>query len=102
MLESTWLFLGTLATLSTLAAVLIPARLDTIAIVAGVVGFILWGMVAYGALNLVVVGDAVTYTFSMPPVTVVTAMISLLPGYVALTGPVDLIAKARSPQAREI
>jgi hypothetical protein len=100
MLESGWLFLGCVATLVTAGTVLTTD--DGWAIVLGVVGFVSWGMFAYASLDVVAVGDAVTYNFTLPVMTLFGVMMSLLPGYIALTGPVDLITGYRSATADDL
>lgn len=92
MLESAWLFVGCLGVLATLGA-LVTAD-DGVAIIAGVAGAITWGVWTYGTLDLVVVGDSVTYTFTMPALTLLGLMLALIPSYVALTGPVELVSRA--------
>jgi len=100
MLESAWLFIGAVAVLVTAAAVLTTD--DGVAIMAGVVGFILWGMWTWGSLDVRVVGDSVTYSFTMPGVTFVGIMLALIPGFIALTGPIDIAKRARTPEADDI
>lgn len=100
MLESAWLFTGALATITTLGAVLTTD--DGLAILTGTLGFILWGLWAYGTIDLVVVADTTTYTYSMPELTIVGVAVSLLPAYIALTGPLELISRWRNPQTQDV
>lgn len=66
---------------------------DGAAIFSGIVGFISWGMVAFGSFDVRVVGDSVTYSFNMPTVAFFAVMMALIPGYIALTGPANIIAE---------
>jgi len=100
MLESTWLFIGLGAFLTTGVAVLTTD--DGVAIMSGIVGFLSWGFLAYGSLNLKVVGDSVTYSFSQPGVTMWCVMMALVPGFIALTGPTDIINRYREPATEEL
>lgn len=102
MLQSAWLGIGIVALCATAVAlstktkgaVLFPND-DGIAIYSGVVGFIAWSFVAYGALDLQVVGDSTVHSFSMPSVTIFAVMMAVVPGFIALTGPVDIVRRAR-------
>lgn len=100
MLESAWLFVGCVAILATAAAVL--TNDDGVAIVAGVLGFVTWGVWTYGSLDVRAVGDSVTYTFSMPSLTILGIAFALIPAYIALTGPTEIINRHREPNAEEI
>lgn len=99
MLESAWLFVGGLAVLATVGTLLVQD--DGLAIVAGVAGAVTWGVWTYGTLDIVVVGDSVTYTFTMPALTLLGVMFALVPSYVALTGPVELVGRARNGASTE-
>jgi len=110
MLESAWLFTGVTAVLVTTVAVLtqtqgaalIPND-DGVAIISGVLGFISWGVFAFGALDVRVVGDSVTYSFGMPSIAIFATIMGLVPGYVALTGPAEIIAsRYRNPSTDEL
>lgn len=69
----------------------------------GVIAFVGWGIVAYGSLNVEVVGGAVTYTYSMPYVAIFVAVFSLVPLYVALEGPAEAIGQRYSrPRTEDI
>lgn len=100
MILAAWLFIGTVATLVTAGTILVPD--DGWAIVLGVAGFVSWAIVAYGAFDVTVVGDSVTYSFAMPIVTLFALIMSIIPGYIALTGPVDLITSWRTTDADEL
>jgi len=110
MLQLTFLFVGVTAILATgvalstqtQAAALFPND-DGIAIISGVVGFIAWGFFAYGALNVEVVTDSgTTVATSMPAVTYFAVALALIPGYIALTGPVNIINRARDTSAKDV
>jgi len=110
MLESAWLFIGVVAMLATGVAVSTKTKVagaypndDGIAIFSGVISFISWGMVAYGALNIEVItetGEIVSY--SMSSVTYFAIALALVPAYIALTGPVDIVRRARNPDAKDV
>lgn len=101
MLQSAWLLIALIALSTTAVAVSTKSKGaaiwpndDGVAIMSGVVGFISWGMVAFGAFDIRVVGDSVTYTFTMPYVAIFAVMMALIPGYIALTGPATIIRRS--------
>jgi len=95
------LFVGTVAILSTAAALITFD--DGVAIMMGVTGFVSWGVVSFGALDLRVVRDATVYQFEAYILTLFTAMLALIPLYIALTGPMELIgSRVRAPSQDEI
>lgn len=100
MLESAWLFTGLLAIIATTACVLTTD--DGIAIISGVLGFIAWGVWTFGTLGVEAVGDSTTFTFSMPSVTLLGVAFAMVPAYIALTGPVEIIGRYREPSQREV
>ena len=109
MLESAWLFIGVIATLSTIFAVSTQssfARMfpddDAVAIMAGIVGFVSWAVWTYGSLNVEVVTDSGVEVFGMPSVTFLGIALSLVPGYIALTGPADIIRRHKEPDAKDL
>lgn len=110
MLESTWLFIGATALLTTgmaaatqtQASAYFDRYADPIAIVAGMIGLVSWAILAYGSLDLTVVGDSVTYSFSQPAVTFWCAIMALPNLYVALTGPMETLKKATAAEADDL
>lgn len=110
MLESTWLTIAATAILTTVFAASTQTRVsglydeyaDPIAMVGGLLGVASWGMLAYGSLDLRVVGDSVTYSFSQPGVTVWCLMMAVVPLYVALTGPLEGMKRAVSTTAEDV
>lgn len=100
MLSTAWVFVGAVALVATLGAVLTAD--DGVAIVGGVVGFICWGVWSFGALDLTVVNSGGVETFSMPEVAFLGIMFALLPGYIALTGPIEIIGRARSGDPEKV
>lgn len=109
MLLSAWLFIGVVAVLATGLAVStksIGSRLwpnsDGVAIMSGVVGFIAWGIWTYGTFQLEVARDATIYQFTNPALAFFGIMMALVPGYIALTGPVDIINSARNPDMEDL
>lgn len=109
MLESAWLFVGRIAfawtVLTVIGAVYVDPVDDTgdgLATIGGVVGFILWGVWTFGALDVSVVVGSSTITFTHPELAILGVALSLVPGYIALTGPIELINRAREPRTDEI
>lgn len=98
MLQNAWLFVGVLAILATGAAVLTDD--DGIAIASGSLGFVAWAIWSYGALNVVVGETGETWT--MPELTMLGVALALIPGYIALTGPVEIISRARDTDLQEV
>lgn len=109
MLDDAWLFLGRSAliwtVLTVVAAVYVDPRDstgDSMAMISGVIGFVLWGVWTFGALNIEVVQGTNTISFAHPEVAIVGVAMSLVPGYVALTGPIELIKRAREPSTDQV
>lgn len=110
MIESAFLFVGRIAfawTVLTVAGAVYASRDmsetgDALATVGGVVGFVLWGVWSYATLNVQVVGDAVVYEFSHPELTILGIAMAMVPGYIALTGPIELINRYREPTTEQI
>lgn len=110
MLESTWLFMGATALLATGMAMATQTQAsayfdryaDPIAIVAGLIGVVTWALLAYGSLNIRVVGDAVTYSFTQPSVTLWCAIMALPNLYVAVTGPMETLKRATAAEADDL
>jgi len=100
MLLQAWLFIGAVAALTTGAALWTAD--DSIAILTGVIGFISWGLWAYGALNLQIVRDATTYTYTQPEVALLGVALAIVPGFVALNGPVEMMARYRDVRHEEV
>lgn len=94
MLAMAWVFVGVVALLATIGGVLTED--DGVAIVAGVVGFVSWGIWTFGALDLQVASSGGLQTVSMPELALLGVALALLPGYIALTGPVQIISRAKS------
>lgn len=107
MLESTWLFIGTTALLTsgvalatqTQASQYFDRYADPVAIVVGTIGVFSWGILAYGSLDITVVGDSVTYSFTQPSVTFWCLIMALPNLYVALTGPMESLKRATAARA---
>lgn len=109
MLESAFLFVGAIAFAWTLVTLLAATYAtpaagagDGLATMAGVVGFVLWGVWTFGTLEIEVVADTTTYTFTHPELTFLGVALALVPGYIALTGPIELISRARNPSTDDI
>ena len=100
MLNTAWLFIGVVSVLITAGAILTPD--DGWAILLGVAGFVSWGIFAYAALEITVPTDATTYQFTLPIVTMYGVIMSLIPGYIALTGPTEIVGRWRDADIDEI
>jgi hypothetical protein len=101
MLLAAWLVVVALGVLSTAGALL--TNDDGVAIVTGVLGFLKFGVAAFGAFELTVVdGAGGTLQFVETEVALLMLTLSLLPGYVALTGPVQIIQRVRDTRMEEI
>lgn len=109
MLESAWLFVGRIAMVWTILTVAAAVYVDPVddtgdglAIIGGVVGFVLWGIWTFGTLEIELVEGSSTYTFQHPELTILGVVLALVPGYIALTGPIELINRARQPTSDEL
>lgn len=96
---ATFLFLGALGVLTNAAAILTSQ--DTFAIMAGTVGFVVWGVWSFGALNVREVTRCCVQQYSFPPLAIIGLMFALVPAYIALTGPLELAARARTVTSGE-
>jgi hypothetical protein len=95
-----WLFIGAVAILSTAATLL--TNDDAMAILLGIAGFGSWGLVAYGSFDVAMLSNGSEFTYTMPAVAIFCAGISLIPLYIALTGPIDLVTRAKDPTLDEV
>lgn len=111
MYETHFLFLGTIAFLWTVLTALAASVLETadnsqdaLAMVAGVIGFILWGVWSFAALNVQVIagGQTTATTYSSPELAIVGVMLALVPGWIALTGPFELVSRWRDGNMDEL
>jgi len=100
MLFGAWLFVGVIALLATGAAV--STRDNAKAIMAGIAGALAWGYWAFGALDLRVVRDSTTYQYSQPELTILGVALALVPLFVALTGPFEVVGRVREPRDEEV
>lgn len=100
MLVHAWLLVAGMGALFTLAAMLTPD--DGWAIVTGAAGFVAWGIAAYGSLEVEIASEGVTIGFSMPAVTLFCTIMALIPGYVALTGPTDIVRRYRNARPEDL
>jgi len=95
MIESGWLFAGAVAILAT--GVALGTDDDGVAILGGTAGTITWGVWTFGSLNVDVVADSGSVvTVTNPSLTLLGIALALVPAYVALTGPVELVQRAAS------
>lgn len=101
MLLEAWLFVGFVAVLATGAALVTPD--DGMAIVAGVAGLIAWGVWTFGTVEVhrPIQGNP-ELTFSEPALTLLGIALALVPAWIALTGPVELVSRYRDGRLEEI
>jgi len=111
MLESAWLFVGVVAILATGVALSTQTQTvaqgqnaDGIAIITGIAGFLTWGVWTFGTLEIEVLAqDGSTVVFTSPSLTFLGLMLMLVPGYIALTGPAEIIRRSvDNPEHREV
>jgi len=95
-----WLVIGLLAILATVGAGITQTELvrtvgnaDGIAMVTGAIGTIAWGIWSYGALAVEHIAPSTTYVFSMPAVSVLGVALAIVPAYVLLTGPYEMLSQ---------
>lgn len=100
MLLAAWLFLGALAVLTTGIALLTSD--DSLAIITGILGMLSWGLFAYNALEVEVVDAGTTVTMTMPSVTIISLAFAVVPTLIALTGPVEIVARVRDTTQDEV
>lgn len=100
MLVHAWVLAAVLAVLTTIGAVLSNDQGQ--AIVAGLLGFVTWGVFVFGTFNVEVHAGTSTIHYSMPSVAIMGVAMALVPGYIMLTGPIDLIGRYRNPDQSEI
>ena len=100
MLLQAWLFIGVVALVA--SGVALMTSDDGLAVMTGILGFVTWGVWVFGSLNLSVVRDATVYTYSLPAVAIVGIAFAIIPGFIALTGPVEVIGGWRSVSQREL
>lgn len=100
MLLSAWLVAVTVAVLATIGA--LTTTDDGLAIITGIIGFLTFGIAAFGALDLRVVRGATTYQFTQTELAILLVALSLLPGWIALTGPVQIIQRVRETRMEEV
>jgi len=100
MIAEAWYFVGIVAILTSGLALLTSD--DGLATLTGVLGFVSWGVWTYGAFDMEIVRDATVYTFSEPAVAILGIALALVPGWIALTGPFEVIERYREPNQREV
>lgn len=100
MLLTAWLVVVAIAVLATLGAV--TTTDDGVAIVAGITGFITFGIAAFGAFDLTVIDGGTTTQIQEPTIAILMLALSILPGLIALTGPVQIISRVRETRMEEV
>lgn len=97
MQELTWVFLGVIAAAATYVALSTPD--DQRVIIFGLIGFLTWGLFAYGALSVQhVSANGVISIHRYPALTAWGLMMAAPNFYVALTGPLELVRNPRELQ----
>lgn len=100
MLIKVWLFIGLVALLATGLAML--TNDNGVAIMTGVLGFVAWGYWSFGALNIEIVSNGSTIAQDQQAVALLGIALAMIPGYIAFTGPVEIIERFRSPSPDEV
>jgi len=101
MLETAWIQVGRIALVLTLATVTLAAVSDVrgqgeaLSTYLGIASFITWGVWTFGSLNVTTLDGGSQFTFSHPELAILGVVLALVPGYIALTGPIELVARAR-------
>lgn len=106
MLESSWLFVGAIAFIMTLvtlgAAAFENPGDDVLTMITGTVGFVSWGVWTFGTLDITVISQGTELSFSQPELTFLGIVMALVPGYLALTGPFELVKRARDTEMGDV
>lgn len=109
MLMQGWLFIGVVAIAATgvaistqTEAVRVYPNDDGVAIISGIIGFLAWGFWTYGALDVEVVTGGQTSEFVMPELALFGVAMAIIPGFIALTGPVNIVRRARKPTSQDV
>lgn len=101
MLLAVWLFVGGVAILASGVALLTDD--DGVAIVAGAVATVTWGVWTFGTLDIErPVEGATGLSFTEPAVTLVGVVLAIVPLYIMLTGPVELISRAQDAGPEDV
>lgn len=90
MLDLAWLFIGLIGLVATIAAVATDE--NEIAIVAGLLGMFAWLLWSFGAYAGIETASGTEY--QMWPVALLGTAIALVPGFIALTGPIEILGNA--------
>jgi hypothetical protein len=107
-LESAWLFLGILGTfwqflaLSSMIYFNPQGEGSIVQFFTAVLAFICYGVFTYGSLSVRVVGDAVTYEFTMPSVTLVGVALTVSAGFLVLSEPLDAVNQYRGATQEDL
>jgi len=100
MIQSAWLFAGLVAILATTGA--LATTDDGMAIVLGVAGTGGWGVTGYGALDLELVSNGTEFSFTSPTIALLCFGVSLIPLYIALTGPINIVRRATTARPEDL
>jgi len=110
MLESAWLFVGVVSILATGVAVGTQTELlgastnaDGIAILSGIVGFVSWGVWTFGTLEIETpIEGNPDLVFASPALTFLGIVLMLVPGWIALTGPIEIASRYKQPESKDV
>lgn len=107
MLESAWLFLGTIAfiwtILNVIASSIVTVETYDFVIVASVAALITWGVWLFAAVSGVeVAAESTVYTFKMAPVALVGLAMALPNIYLALVGPIEILDRVNDTSVRDV
>ena len=99
MLEHSWIFLGGLATVTTVLT--LRTDDDQTGILTGLIGTVTWALWAFSALNIVTHSGGTEFTHSYPALAAFGLLMAVPNLFVALTGPLT-IAQNRQELAEEV
>lgn len=108
MLESAWLLMGGLGTLWMLFSLISMTIFhpssggSTIQFFTAVLAFICYGVFTYGSLDVTVVGDSVTYSFTMPTISLAGLVLTVASLFLVLSEPIDALSQWKRPDPEEL
>lgn len=108
MFVDAWIQVGRIAVVLTLATVTLAAVSDaegggeSLATFLGVAGFVTWAVWTFGALNVAVQSGGTETVYQHPSIAILGVVLALVPGYIALTGPFEVVARARDGDLRDV
>jgi hypothetical protein len=91
MIQSAWLFIGTVALLATAAAFRSEDNAD--ATLFGAVGLVTWLVWAYGSLQIEVADGGVVFEFEAPAVALLGVVFAAPPAIVTILGALEIFGE---------